>query len=93
MLRSAANVGDVAEVLGRITISTRLDDLADRQIVIEAIAEQERAKVELPALLDKIVSAPEALLASNTSSNDIPGRLRPRPHKCCGAVLGPGPGS
>lgn len=64
-------IGDVAEVLGRITISTRLDDLADRQIVIEAIAEQERAKVELFALLDKIVSAPEALLASNTSSIPI----------------------
>ncbi len=71
LAQKRGKIGDVAEVLGRITISTRLDDLADRQIMIEAIAEQERAKVELFALLDKIVSAPEALLASNTSSIPI----------------------
>jgi 3-hydroxybutyryl-CoA dehydrogenase len=60
-----------AEVLGWITVSTSLDDLADRHIVIEAIAEDEQAKVELFTLLDKIVVAPDALLASNTSSIPI----------------------
>jgi 3-hydroxybutyryl-CoA dehydrogenase len=62
---------DAAEVLGRITVSTNLDDLADRHIIIEAIAEDEQAKVELFTLLDKIAAAPDALLASNTSSIPI----------------------
>jgi 3-hydroxybutyryl-CoA dehydrogenase len=60
-----------AEVLGWITVSTSLDDLADRHIVIEAIADDEQAKVELFTLLGKIVVAPDALLASNTSSIPI----------------------
>ncbi|WP_406161579.1 MULTISPECIES: 3-hydroxybutyryl-CoA dehydrogenase [Streptomyces] len=59
------------EVLGRISFTTDLIDLADRQLVIESIAEDKAAKVELFALLDKTLEDPEAILASNTSSLSI----------------------
>ncbi|MFF1480703.1 3-hydroxybutyryl-CoA dehydrogenase [Streptomyces sp. NPDC058301] len=57
--------------LGRITFTTSLEDLADRQVVIEAIVEHEPTKVELFTMLDKIVEDPQAVLASNTSSLSI----------------------
>ncbi|MFM9699939.1 3-hydroxybutyryl-CoA dehydrogenase [Streptomyces europaeiscabiei] len=57
--------------LGRISFTTDLIDLADRQLVIESIAEDKAAKVELFALLDKTLEDPEAILASNTSSLSI----------------------
>jgi 3-hydroxybutyryl-CoA dehydrogenase len=56
------------EVLDRITLVDDLKVLADRQLVIEAIIEDEAAKLELFAHLDQIVSDPDAILASNTSS-------------------------
>jgi 3-hydroxybutyryl-CoA dehydrogenase len=39
--------------------------------VVEAIAENEQLKVEMFALIDKIVEAPDAILATNTSSIPI----------------------
>jgi 3-hydroxybutyryl-CoA dehydrogenase len=54
--------------LERISFTTDLADLADRQLVAEAIREDEPAKLQLLAALDKIVEAPDAILASNTSS-------------------------
>lgn len=57
--------------LSRISFTTDLIDLADRQLVIESIAEDKAAKVELFALLDKTLEDPEAILASNTSSLSI----------------------
>ena len=60
-----------ADVLGRIRVTTTLADLADREIVIEAIVEDEAAKVDLFKRLDAIVTAPDAILASNTSSIPI----------------------
>lgn len=59
------------EALGRISFTTDLVDLADRQLVMESIAEDKAAKVELFALLDKTLEDPEAILASNTSSLSI----------------------
>ncbi|WSQ13119.1 3-hydroxybutyryl-CoA dehydrogenase [Streptomyces sp. NBC_01231] len=59
------------EALGRISFTTDLIDLADRQLVIESIAEDKAAKVELFTLLDKTLEDPEAILASNTSSLSI----------------------
>ncbi|MFC5286282.1 3-hydroxyacyl-CoA dehydrogenase family protein [Actinokineospora guangxiensis] len=59
-----------AEILSRITYSTSLDDLAEADLVIEAIPEDLDAKARIFAELDKIV-APEAVLASNTSSLSI----------------------
>ena len=60
-----------ADVLARIRVVTDLDALADRDVVVEAIVEDEAAKVELFRQLDAIVTAPEAILASNTSSIPI----------------------
>jgi 3-hydroxybutyryl-CoA dehydrogenase len=58
-------------VLDRIRIETTVDALADREIVIEAIVEDEQAKADLFSRLDKVVESPDAILASNTSSIPI----------------------
>jgi 3-hydroxybutyryl-CoA dehydrogenase len=63
---------DAAEAaLEAIVVTTDLERLADREIVVEAVVEEESAKVEVFSQLDKIVDAPDALLASNTSSIPI----------------------
>jgi 3-hydroxybutyryl-CoA dehydrogenase len=64
-------IDSAAEVLARITVVSDLERLADRDLVVEAIVEDERLKVELFGKLDRIVSSPRALLASNTSSIPI----------------------
>ena len=61
----------VEEVLGRIRVVTDLGALADREVVVEAIVEDEDAKVALFKQLDAVVEAPDAILASNTSSIPI----------------------
>ncbi len=58
------------EALGRLTGATSLDDLRAADLVIEAITENQAAKNETFAKLDRIC-APHALLASNTSSCNI----------------------
>ncbi|MGI9625655.1 MAG: 3-hydroxybutyryl-CoA dehydrogenase [Longimicrobiales bacterium] len=55
------------QVLSRMTFTTSLDDLADRDLVIEAIVEAIDAKNELFGYLDG-VAKPETIFASNTSS-------------------------
>ncbi|MEW2502017.1 3-hydroxybutyryl-CoA dehydrogenase [Amycolatopsis sp. CA-161197] len=62
---------DAAAALGRLRFTTDLADLADRDLVIEAILEQEQAKTDVFAQLDKLVSRPDAIFASNTSSIPI----------------------
>jgi 3-hydroxybutyryl-CoA dehydrogenase len=57
-------------IFDRITFSTALKDLADADLVVEAITEQLSTKKELFAQLDDIVS-PEAILATNTSSLSV----------------------
>lgn len=52
----------------RITFTTDLDDLADRQLVVEAVSEDEPAKLEVFRALDRILADDDAILASNTSS-------------------------
>jgi 3-hydroxybutyryl-CoA dehydrogenase len=59
------------EVLGRIAISTELTALKDRELVVEAIVEDEPTKVALFRQLDEIVTGQGAILASNTSSIPI----------------------
>lgn len=49
----------------------QLDHLADRELVVEAIVEDESAKVTLFRRLDEVVTSPDAILASNTSSIPI----------------------
>ena len=62
---------DRADALGRIRFSTDMGDFADRQLVVEAVAENEQAKTEVFATLDKVVTDPTAVFASNTSSIPI----------------------
>ena len=56
--------------LGRISFTTELAELADRDLVVEAIVEDLDAKVELFRGLDE-VCPPETVYASNTSSLTI----------------------
>jgi 3-hydroxybutyryl-CoA dehydrogenase len=55
------------QTIARITGTTRLEDLAGCDIVVEAITENQALKNETFAKLDRICG-PAALLASNTSS-------------------------
>ncbi|MQW78144.1 3-hydroxybutyryl-CoA dehydrogenase [Nocardioides sp. dk4132] len=64
-------IESAAAVLERIRVVTSLEELVDRDIVIEAIVEDEDAKVALFRELDRIVASPDAILASNTSSIPI----------------------
>lgn len=57
--------------LGRLTFTVDLEDFADREIVIEAIIENEEVKKDVFAKLDSIVTDPKAALCSNTSSLPI----------------------
>ena len=59
------------ETQARLHFTTTVGDLEDRQLVIEAIAENEELKLKLFAELDQVVSDPDAILASNTSSIPI----------------------
>ena len=56
--------------LARIRATTSLDDLADRDLVIEAVVEDEPTKTALYRELSAIVR-PDCVLASNTSSIPI----------------------
>jgi len=73
-LQRAAERGKIDsadDVLLRVRVATDLGDLADRDLVVEAIVEDEAAKVALFRELDRIVESPDAILASNTSSIPI----------------------
>lgn len=59
-----------AAVLGRLTGTTSQEDLADADIVVEAIAEDLNIKLELFKNLDRICK-PGAILATTTSSLSI----------------------
>ncbi len=64
-------LGEAESALQRLTFSTDLADLANRQLVIEAIIEDEGAKTSLFQSVDKVLEDPDAVLASNTSSIPI----------------------
>ncbi len=58
------------EALGRITGSTNLKDLADADLVIEAVTEDLDTKLEVFRTLDELVN-PDVVMATNTSSLPI----------------------
>jgi 3-hydroxybutyryl-CoA dehydrogenase len=58
------------EILGRIRATTRMEDVRDADMAIEAIVENLSAKTSLFAELDRL-TPPECILASNTSSISI----------------------
>lgn len=60
-----------AAALSKLTFTTSLEDLSDRQLVIEAVIEDESVKAKIFADLDRVVTDPDAVLASNTSSIPI----------------------
>lgn len=62
---------DADAATGRLTFTSTLDDFADRDIVVEAIVENEQAKLDVFAKLDKVVEREDAILATNTSSIPI----------------------
>ncbi len=75
-LDRAVSSGKLAEderdaALARIAFVTDIGDLADRQLVVEAVVEDEQSKVDVFRRLDKVVEAGNAVLASNTSSIPI----------------------
>lgn len=57
--------------ISKLSFTTDLGDMADRQLVIEAVIEDEPLKTEVFTTLDKVVQSDEAILASNTSSIPI----------------------
>jgi 3-hydroxybutyryl-CoA dehydrogenase len=75
-LERGVSAGKVTErertaALERLKFTTSLADLSDRQLVIEAIIEDEAVKAKVFAELDKVITDPDAVLASNTSSIPI----------------------
>ena len=68
--RGKLSEGQREEELGRIAGTTSIEDLADRDLVIEAATEHSDTKREVFRRLDE-VTGPEVILASNTSSIPI----------------------
>jgi 3-hydroxybutyryl-CoA dehydrogenase len=56
------------ELLSRIRFTTDFADFVDRQLVVEAVIENEAEKLEVFRGIDKAVEAEDAILATNTSS-------------------------
>ncbi|MGW8450214.1 3-hydroxybutyryl-CoA dehydrogenase [Streptomyces niveus] len=66
--RGTLTEADRDRALARLTFTHDLGDLADRQFVVEAVAENRETKAEIFRQLDKTVTDPHAVLATNTSS-------------------------
>jgi 3-hydroxybutyryl-CoA dehydrogenase len=70
------NAGKLSEqarddALARLAFTTDLSDFADRELVVEAVVEDEATKVTIFRELDRHVASDSAILASNTSSIPI----------------------
>ena len=57
--------------VGNLHFTTDIADMADRQLVVEAVVEDASMKVDIFKQLDQVVTADGAILASNTSSIPI----------------------
>lgn len=77
---------DRDDALSRIHFTTDLGMFADRQLVIEAVVENEQAKTDVFTAMDKVIEDPDAIFASNTSSIPIMklGMATSRPHHVIG---------
>jgi 3-hydroxybutyryl-CoA dehydrogenase len=77
--------GQVAENRARLHGTLDLADMADCDLVIEAVIENMEEKLRLFPALDKTLK-PEALILSNTSSLNVTqmGAVTKRPDKVCG---------
>jgi 3-hydroxybutyryl-CoA dehydrogenase len=68
--RGKLSEADKQALLGRISFATALEDLADVDMVVEAVPEHLDLKREIFGKLDSIVR-PDAILATNTSSLSV----------------------
>ena len=68
--KGAISEGDIPAILGRIRKSTKLEDAAQSELVIEAVSENLELKLRIFGLLDS-KAPPATILASNTSSISI----------------------
>ncbi|WP_314038384.1 3-hydroxybutyryl-CoA dehydrogenase [Dietzia sp. CH92] len=70
----------------RLRFTTDLDDFCDRQLVIEAVVEDEAAKSAVFRRLDEVVTDPGAVLATNTSAVRVAtlGACTTRPQRVIG---------
>jgi 3-hydroxybutyryl-CoA dehydrogenase len=57
----------VSEALERVAFTTDFGDLADRELVVEAVVEAEEEKTKVFAVLGAVIEDQDAVLASNTS--------------------------
>ncbi len=62
---------EAARAQANLLYNTDMSRLADRDMVIEAVAEDEALKTEVFKTLDEVVADPQAILATNTSSIPI----------------------
>ncbi|WP_406724468.1 3-hydroxybutyryl-CoA dehydrogenase [Streptomyces sp. GD-15H] len=69
--RGKLTENDRDQALAHLSFTHDLGELADRQVVIEAVAENREVKLDVFRQLDKVVADPEAILATNTSSIPI----------------------
>ena len=68
--RGKLDEADRTAMLERITFTSSLEDLAEAELVVEAIPERMELKADVFARLDKILP-PDAILATNTSSLSV----------------------
>lgn len=69
--RGKLEEAEKAAILDRLNVTTDLSDMADRELVVEAVTENEDLKKQIFTSLDEIVADDDAILASNTSSIPI----------------------
>ncbi len=70
VVKGRLSEADRDAALGRLTLTTDLGELADCDLVIEAVLEELELKRELFAELDR-VTRPDAILATNTSALSV----------------------
>lgn len=69
--RGKLESSDRDAAIARVGYTTDLADFADRDLVIEAVTEDEELKLGIFRTLDAVVESDDAILASNTSSIPI----------------------
>ncbi|MGW7436258.1 3-hydroxybutyryl-CoA dehydrogenase [Streptomyces sp. NPDC054849] len=69
--RGRITAADRSAALGRISFTTDMGQLADRQLVIESVREDEETKLEVFRTLDKVLEDDGAIIATNTSSLSV----------------------
>ncbi len=69
--RGKLEAEDRNAALGRVAFTTDLAEFADRELVIEAVTEDEDLKIGIFETLDAVLDSDDAIVASNTSSIPI----------------------